>query len=128
MSWELKDKLSKRPQEHSVSTMPMAFFPLDQISDQAGQISARAKEEIGKLDHDTVPAGYIDQTRLLLARLDPKTSSPIYELTALPRFLSGPNPPTPGKHHITLLVLVNILFSRGSIAFAANLGERGTRA
>ncbi|EKM48823.1 uncharacterized protein PHACADRAFT_214643 [Phanerochaete carnosa HHB-10118-sp] len=115
MSWELKNEFPKQAQELAVSTMPMAFFPLDQISDRAGEIYERAKEEIGKLDGDTVPAGYIDQTRLMLARLDPKTSSPTCEITTAPTFISGPNPPTPGKRYITFIVLVHTVFSRGTI-------------
>lgn len=69
--------------------MLVAFFPLDKISDKAEEIYRRAKEEIGKLDPDTVPASYIDQMQLLLARLDPKTSGPTCELAVMPGFLSG---------------------------------------
>lgn len=71
--------------------MLMAFYPLDQISDKVEEIYKRAKEEIYKRDPDTVPASYIDQMQLLLARLDSKTSSPTCELTMMPVFMSGPS-------------------------------------
>lgn len=69
----------------------MAFFPLDRISDRAEEIYKRAKEEVTKLDPNTVSASYIDQMQLLLARLNPETSNSTCELIMIPGFASGPS-------------------------------------
>ena len=60
-----------------------AFFSLDTISDKATDIYNRAEEEISKLDPSTLPPGYLDQAKLLLARLKPGTSNAMLETKSL---------------------------------------------
>lgn len=99
----------------TMGIIAMAFFPLDTISDKAGEIYKRAKEELALVNPTTVPAGFFEQMELQLARLNPKTSSPVLELVLVPGFLSGPNPPVPGKRYLTCSGIVNSAFSRGKI-------------
>ena len=69
-----------------------AFFSLDTISDKATDIYNRAEEEISKLDPSTLPPGYLDHAKLLLARLKPGTSNPMLEIILIPGFASnGPS-------------------------------------
>ncbi|EKM51206.1 uncharacterized protein PHACADRAFT_200028 [Phanerochaete carnosa HHB-10118-sp] len=137
ISWELKDdcplqtfdllrdpevfakNIELHKQGQGLFTMGIilsAFFPPDQISDKAGEIYRRAKEEIDKLVPARVSAGYLDQMQLLLGRLNPNTSSPTCQLSMVPGFQgSGPNPPSPGKRYVTFVTMINGLFSRGTI-------------
>lgn len=93
----------------------MAFFPLEMVSDKADEIYKRAKEELARIDRSTVPAGFLEQVEIQLARLNPKTSSPTCEFVLVPGFWSGPNPPVPGKRYITPMAILNCSFSRGTI-------------
>ncbi|GJE93556.1 GMC oxidoreductase [Phanerochaete sordida] len=98
----------------------MSFFPLDMISDKAGEIYQRAKEEIANIDPSTAPAGSLEQLQLQLQRFDPAKSSPTCEVVIVPGFWSGPNPPNPGKRYVTPMALLNASLSRGTIHATSN--------
>lgn len=98
----------------------VAYFALNMVSDKAQEIYQRAKDEIARIDPDSVPASYKELIELQLARLNPETSGPICEVAAVPAFLSGPNPPTPGKRYVGWMCGLNSVLSYGTIHAKSN--------
>ncbi|KAJ3556842.1 hypothetical protein NM688_g1799 [Phlebia brevispora] len=136
ISWELKDDIAwdtldllrdpavaeKHLELHATGEglyttgiIGFAFTTLDQYSPEAGNIYQSMKDKIAQMDPKTSPAGLLEQYRIQLERFEPGAGSPGCEFISLPVFLSGPNPPVPGKRYASILVATNHTFSRGTI-------------
>ncbi|EPQ53452.1 alcohol oxidase [Gloeophyllum trabeum ATCC 11539] len=89
-----------------------AFVPLQMLSKRADDIHKAARDKIEK-NAAKYPSGLLEQYRIQLERLE--RGAPGCEYITFPGFLSQPNPPKPGKKYLTMLVLTNHLFSRGTI-------------
>jgi len=97
---------------HTLGVVGFAFNPLRKITARADQIIATAKEKILR-NADKYPPGLLEQYKIQLERLE--KDAPLCEIISLPGFLSGPNPPEPGKKYISLFGGLNQAFSRGTI-------------
>ncbi|TFK47587.1 alcohol oxidase [Heliocybe sulcata] len=97
---------------YTLGMVGFSFVPLTMLSKRADAIYKAAKEKIEK-NASKYPPGLLEQYRIQLERLD--RGAPGCEFISFPGFLSRPNPPQPGKRYLTILVLQNHFFSRGTI-------------
>ncbi|OCH96663.1 hypothetical protein OBBRIDRAFT_830066 [Obba rivulosa] len=76
-----------------------------------------AKEHILR-NADTYPPGWLEQFKIHLERLE--NDAPTCEIITFPGFMSGPNPPEPGKKYLSIFASLNQCFSRDTIHGASN--------
>ncbi|KAI0072981.1 alcohol oxidase [Panus rudis PR-1116 ss-1] len=92
--------------------LSVIFTSLQNISSKAADIIEKAKKTITKKMETASPA-LREQYKIQLDRLE--RGAPAAEFIASPMFASGPNPPAPGKQHVTIICVANHFFSRGTI-------------
>ncbi|KIP10401.1 hypothetical protein PHLGIDRAFT_240805 [Phlebiopsis gigantea 11061_1 CR5-6] len=101
---------------HTTGIVGFSWCSLDMFAPEGrhAQIFQKMQDAVAALD-GTHP-GLKEQYELSLERfrLD-KPGSPGSEFISFPGFLSGPNPPVPGKRYATILVAMNHGWSRGTI-------------
>ncbi|KAJ7581523.1 hypothetical protein C8J56DRAFT_960284 [Mycena floridula] len=95
-----------------------AFVPLSTVSSRAKEILesgvSAAKAKISSGEYSLAAAASLETH---IDRLAPESLSPPLELeiVTMPGFLSGPNPPNPGKRNYTIGMFHNKSLSRGTI-------------
>ncbi|KAI0085565.1 alcohol oxidase [Irpex rosettiformis] len=100
----------------------VGFLALSQLSPKrAPELHAKIGKIIQELesegDADPVKKGLVEQYKLLKQRYSDKEGegSPGFEWISFPACLSTPNLPTPGKRYVTMMLVLNHGFSRGTV-------------
>lgn len=102
---------------HTIGIVGFAWNSLDMFMPPGKQaaIYDKMKDALAKIDEKVHP-GLREQFQIQMERFEPGTGgSPGCEFISFPGFLSGPNPPEPGKRYATILVAMNHAFSRGTV-------------
>ncbi|KAI0687618.1 GMC oxidoreductase [Cytidiella melzeri] len=87
---------------------------LDELRTEVDEMERQGGEDVEGLQ---VKKGLVKQYAILKEKYAcvEGEGSPGFQWICLPAFLSGPNKPTPGKKYITMMLVLNYGFSRGSI-------------
>ncbi|EMD41655.1 hypothetical protein CERSUDRAFT_79287 [Gelatoporia subvermispora B] len=138
MSWELRDDVdfqsldilrdlgeAERQIElhadgkgvHTLGVVGLSFSPLRKITAKADAIISAAKARILE-QADTYPPGRLEQFKIHLERLE--NDAPMCEIITFSGFMSGPNPPEPGKKYLSIFASLNQCWSRGTIHATSN--------
>ncbi|KAJ7573676.1 GMC oxidoreductase [Mycena floridula] len=102
----------------TVGIANFSFFPLSDVSNRAKEIhkagidASQKKIDSGEYSLGAVTSLQMQAEKLSLFRLNPLLDC---EITTLPGFLSGPNPPAAGKKHFSISFMNNHALSRGTI-------------
>ncbi|TCD71198.1 hypothetical protein EIP91_012148 [Steccherinum ochraceum] len=102
---------------HTQGVVGYAFCSLDMVTDKAEKMYIATKETITKRLPSCSP-GLQDQYKVELDRL--RFGRPVVEILTFPGNISKPNPPTPGKKHISLHAGNHHCLSRGTIHCTTN--------
>ncbi|PCH40974.1 GMC oxidoreductase [Wolfiporia cocos MD-104 SS10] len=97
---------------HTKGIIGFSFTPLSMLSEKSEEIYQSAKRKVEQ-NAGKYPPGLMEQYEIQLDRL--RGRAPGCELISFPGYLSGPNPPVPGKRYLSVLVAMNHCFSRGTI-------------
>ncbi|KAK0189137.1 hypothetical protein F5146DRAFT_1225783 [Armillaria mellea] len=90
-----------------------AFLPLSEVSPRSDAIYSRTINSIEeKIAQGKYPVGATETLKMQIQKVGRNVLD--CEITTIPGFLSGPNPPRPGKKHFNIFCMNNSLFSRGT--------------
>lgn len=93
----------------------MTFLPLDTVTPKAVELYKAMRDMVAALDTKNTPPGLLEQYNMLLERYRPGNGSPGCEFFTFPGCTVGPPHPEPGKKYLTMFVVLNYLFSRGTV-------------
>ncbi|KAL4261427.1 GMC oxidoreductase family protein [Pleurotus pulmonarius] len=126
-TWDIlqdSSQLSKHIALHSTGSglfttgiSAVAFVPLDLLTDKAEEMKNSMRSKVLQ-NADTYLPGLLEQHKIMLERFDRRM--PGCEIITIPKFLSRPNLPAPGKRYITFAAATNYNFSRGSVHCATS--------
>ncbi|KAF4602559.1 hypothetical protein EYR40_005772 [Pleurotus pulmonarius] len=126
-TWDIlqdSSQLSKHIALHSTGSglfttgiSAVAFVPLDLLTDKAEEMKNAMRSKVLQ-NADTYLPGLLEQHKIMLERFDRRM--PGCEIITIPKFLSRPNLPAPGKRYITFAAATNYNFSRGSVHCATS--------
>ncbi|KAF4600560.1 hypothetical protein EYR38_005197 [Pleurotus pulmonarius] len=126
-TWDIlqdSSQLSKHIALHSTGSglfttgiSAVAFVPLDLLTDKAEEMKNSMRSKVLQ-NADTYLPGLLEQHKIMLERFDRRM--PGCEIITIPKFLSRPNLPAPGKRYVTFAAATNYNFSRGSVHCATS--------
>ncbi|KAK0457793.1 uncharacterized protein EV420DRAFT_1687599 [Desarmillaria tabescens] len=97
----------------SMGIVNFAFLPLSTLSPNSDAIySATINSIKEKIDQGRYSVGATETLKMQIQKVERNALD--CEITTLPGFLSGPNPPRPGRKHFNIFCMNNSLFSRGT--------------
>ncbi|KAG7444390.1 alcohol oxidase [Guyanagaster necrorhizus] len=97
----------------SMGIVNFAFLPLNALSPRSHTIYSTSINTIKeKIAQGKYSSGAAETLKMQFQKVGRNALD--CEITTLPGFLSGPNPPRPGKKHFTIFCMNNSLFSRGT--------------
>lgn len=100
----------------SMGMLNLVFLPLDKVSDRAQELYEKAARMVREIEEQGAPHGLLAQYKVQLERLRPgsERAGPGNEMICI-QCLSGGPKPEPGKKYVSIAVVLNHPFSRGSI-------------
>ncbi|ETW75271.1 GMC oxidoreductase 12 [Heterobasidion irregulare TC 32-1] len=98
----------------TVGNVGLAMLPLETVSPRGAELhEAYAKRLRARIASGEFSPGLAAQYERQLEFWEKKDGD--LEVISFPSFLSGPNPPEPGKSYLSIIAAVNHQFSRGTI-------------
>ncbi|GJE89858.1 GMC oxidoreductase [Phanerochaete sordida] len=105
----------------SMGMLNLVFLPLEQVTPRATELYEKAARMVHDLEAAGAPRGLLAQYKIQLERLRPggDRAGPGHEMLCI-QCLSGGPKPEPGKKYVSIAVVLNHPWSRGSVHITTN--------